>query len=88
MKIIDENNLNNKINIIIFISLNETINISLVVDISDIFSKLEEKLYVKYPFLKNKNLSFFVNGKEINKTGTSEENEIKNVDSITIKEME
>ena len=88
LKINDENNLNNKMNIIIFISLNETFNISLVFDSSDIFSKLEEKLYAKYPSLKNKNISFFVDEKEINKTGTFEENEIKNGDSITIKEMD
>ena len=49
---------------------------------------MEEKLFVEYPLLKNKNLLFFVNGKEINKTGTFEENGIKNGDSITIKEME
>ena len=55
---------------------------------SDIFSKLEEKLYLEYPDLKNKNIYFIANGNIINRTFTVEKNKIKNGNTILIKEIE
>ena len=52
----------------------------------DIFSKVEKELYLKYPNLSNKNITFVSNGKEVNITSTLEENEIKNGDKILIVE--
>ena len=54
----------------------------------DIFSKLEEELYIEYPNLKNQNISFFVKENEINRTATIEENGIKDGDTILIKGIE
>ena len=67
-------------------SKDETIYYSVYCKNSDIFSKLEEELYLEYPNLKNQNISFFFNENEINRTGTIEENEIIDGDTILIKE--
>ena len=55
---------------------------------TDIFSKLEDNLYNEYPQLKNKNISFIANGKEINKGVTLEQNNINNGNRIIIVESE
>ena len=52
--------------------------------ISDIFTTVEEKLYDKYPDLKNKQTYFTANGITINKSDTLEKNNIKNSTSILI----
>ena len=85
-------NLNNELNseknnYVIFESEDKNINFSVTCELSDVFSKLEKVLYFKFPNLKYKNLVFFVNGKEISRTYTLEENGIKNGDIIIIKEI-
>ena len=50
--------------------------------ISDSFTKIEEKLYYKYPELKNKKISFTANGITINKSDTLEKNNIKSSSTI------
>ena len=86
-------NSNNEINfvvkkyVVLFKSVDKTINFSLKCENLDIFTKLENDLYLKYPYLKNKNISYFLNEKEINKTSTLSENGIKNGDTILIKEI-
>ena len=52
--------------------------------ISDIFTKVEKKLYDKYPDLKNKKIYFTVDGNIINKSETLEQNNIKNCTNILI----
>ena len=73
-------------NYVIFESEDKNINISISYKHSDVFSKLEKKLYYKFPNLKYKNIFFYSNGKEINRNCTLEENGIKNGDIIIIKE--
>ena len=56
-------------------------------EILSIVSKIEEEFYFQYPNLRNQNIAFFVNGNEINRTATIEENEIKNGDVILVKDV-
>ena len=74
-----------KIIAINFISFDEKINYPMKCKKSDIFSKLEEKLYYEYPDYKRKNLLFISKGKVINRNETLEKNRIKNGDSIFLK---
>ena len=69
---------------VVFISLDQEIQYPMSCKISDIFEKLEEKLYLEYPRYKNKNTYFIANGKKINKSKTVEKNGIKNGDSIIV----
>ena len=48
----------------------------------DIFIKIEEKFYDKYPEYKEYNINFKVNGRSIKRFKTIEENNIKNLDVI------
>ena len=87
----DDSLLSNSSNIIfavIFMSTDHTIIYPITCKNSDIFSKLEEKLYVEYPDLKNKNIYFISNGEIINRTVTVKKNRIKNGNTILIKEIE
>ena len=74
--------------IIQFISTNQLVNVIITCKITDNFSLLEEKLYVDYPELKNKNIYFFSNGSIINRTASLKENNIKNDTTIMINEVE
>ena len=78
-------NLKNKKSFVTFISREYKINLVIFYEDYDIFSKLEEELYLRYPDLKNKNITFIVNGNEINRTSTMIENNIKNGYYIFIK---
>ena len=51
---------------------------------SDNFTIIEEKLYNKYPELKNKQIYFTANGITINRSDTLEKNNIKSSTSILI----
>jgi surface protein len=83
----NEKDSENKKESVFFVSDDEIINCSISFENFDIFSILENKLYVKYPDLKNKNIIFFFNGYEINRTSTLEDNGIKNGDIILLKEI-
>ena len=51
---------------------------------SENFTKVEEKLYNKYPELKNKQIYFTANGITINRSDTLEKNNIKSNTNILI----
>ena len=74
--------------IIQFISTDQLVNVLITCKITDNFSLLEEKLYVDFPELKNKNIYFFANGSIINRTASLKENNIKNDTSVIINEIE
>ena len=67
-----------------FLSENLQINLYIACNPLDKFKDVEEKLYLEYPELKNKNLFFLFRGMIINKNSTLEENQIKNDSSILI----
>ena len=54
---------------------------------TDIFSKIEKKLYYEYPELKSKKIYFMANGNVIDKSSTFEKNKIKNGNTILIEEL-
>ena len=83
----DDKNSENEKEYVVFVSEDGKVNCSISYEKYDIFSILENELYLKYPDLKNKNIAFFINGNEINRTSTLEENGIKNDDIIFIKEF-
>jgi len=90
-KINKDSDMNNKMDLekkksfVIFISRYYQINLLVVYEDFDIFSKLEEELYLYYPGLKKVNITFFANGEEINRTATMKENNIINSNFIFIK---
>ena len=51
---------------------------------SDIFLKLEEKLYHEYPDIKKQNVFFMAQGILINKNDSLDKYNIKNGDSILV----
>ena len=63
---------------VIFTSIDQGINYPMVCKSSDIFSKLEEKLYLEYSKYKKPNNFFTANGRIINKHESLEKNGIKN----------
>ena len=67
-----------------FISVDQIINTTVVAKNTDIFARLEEKLYNKYPNYKDTENYFVANGDIINRNRTLEENKIKNNDVITL----
>ena len=67
---------------VVFISLDQKIHFPMSCKISDIFEKLEEKLYLEYPHYKKKNTYFIANGNMVIKSETLEKNGIKNGDAI------
>ena len=71
-----------------FKSEKKHINFSVYYNESDAFSDIEDELYLEYPELEDECISFFLNGKKINKTSTLGENGVKNGDIILIKEEE
>ena len=78
----------NEIIAINFISLNHNINYPMACRKTDIFAKIENKLYNEFPELKTKKLYFIVSGNIVNKSYTFEQNKIKSGDTILINEME
>ena len=71
-----------------FMSTAQNINCPMVCKKTDNFKLLEEKLYLDYPELKNKNLVFMANGSVINRYETLENNGIKPGNAIVIYENE
>ena len=60
-----------------FISLNYDIHYPIACRKTDIFSKIEEKLYREFPILKSKQIFFVSNGNVIDRDLTFEQNKIK-----------
>ena len=80
---------NEKIMSIIFSSVNEKINYSIVCKNTDNINKIEEQLYKEYPNLfENQNYIFLCKGKIINRYQTFESNHIKNGDTIILNSNE
>ena len=71
-----------------FISLDQKINYTIPCKSTDIFKDIEEKLYIEYPELKNKNVNFSVNGNIINRLETLKKNRIINNTTILINEKD
>ena len=66
-----------------FITPDRKINYDIGCEYSDKFSSVEDKLYEKYPELRNKKgLMFIANGNIIKRTKTIEENMLKNRNTI------
>ena len=66
-----------------FITIDGNINYDIGCEYSDKFSSVEDKLYEKYPELRNKKgLKFIANGNIIKRTKTIEENMLKNRNTI------
>ena len=66
------------------ISSDQKINFSLFAKDTDIFNKIENLLYQKYPNYIEINNYFLVNGMKINKYKTLKDNKIKNNDILTL----
>ena len=80
---------NEKIISIIFSSVNEKINYSIVCKNTDNINKMEEQLYKEYPNLfENQYYIFLCKGKIINRYKTFEGNHIKNGDTIILNSNE
>ena len=75
---------NEKIMSIIFSSINEKVNFSMVCKNTDTIHKLEEKLYEEYPNLSESENYFLCKGKVLNKFQSFEKNHIKNGDVILL----
>ena len=73
---------------VIFTYTDQGINYPIAYKNSDIFSKLEEQLYIEYPDLKKKKIYFLANGNIIDRKATIEKNKIKNGTTILIQEIE
>ena len=69
---------------VIFSSVDQKINYSIVCYNSEIFSSVEEKLYLEFPELKNKKIYFMANSNIINRSANIEQNKIKNSTTILI----
>ena len=73
-----------KIMAINFISTNQKVNYCLLCKNTDIFVRLEEKLYDEYPEYKEENTYFTVNGNAIKRFKSMQDNKIKNSDIIIL----
>ena len=71
-----------------FISLSYNINYPMACKKTDIFSKIEKKLYQEYPILKSKKIYFISNGNVIDKALTFQQNQINSGSTILINEIE
>ena len=75
---------NEKIMSIIFSSVNQKVNYSMVCKNTDTIHKLEEKLYEEYPYLSERENYFLCKGRLLNKFISFEKNNIKNGDIILL----
>ena len=73
---------------VIFYSMDQKIQYSVSCKNTEIFIKLEEKLYREYPQYSDLDNFFMVNGKAIRKFKSLEENNIKNSDIIIVDQRE
>ena len=69
---------------VIFGTIDQKLHYSVPCRKTDIFRKIEKKLYKEYPDYKDKNKYFLVNGKQVDVNKTLEENHIKNSDVIIL----
>ena len=80
---------NEKLMSVIFSSVNQKINYSIVCKNTDNIHKLEEELYKEYPSLFERHNYFFLSkGKVLGKYQTLESNHIKNGDTIILNSNE
>ena len=80
---------NEKLMSVIFSSVNQKINYSIVCKNTDNIHKLEEELYKEYPNLFERHNYFFLSkGKVLGKYQTLESNHIKNGDTIILNSNE
>ena len=70
-----------------FVSLNYNINYPMACKRTDIFSKIENKLYQEFPVLKSKQIYFISNGNIIDRSLTFEQNKIKSGNTILINDI-
>ena len=75
---------NEKIMSIIFSSVNQNVNYSMVCKNTDTINRLEEKLYKEYPNLSERENYFLCKGRLLNKFQSFEKNNIKNGDTILL----
>ena len=75
---------NEKIMSIIFSSVNQKVNYSMVCKNTDTINRLEEKLYEEYPNLSESENYFLCKGQLLNKFQSFEKNHIKNGDIILL----
>ena len=71
-----------------FVSLDKNISYPMACRKTDVFSKIEKKLYQEFPNLKSKKIYFISNGNVINRSYTLEQNKIENGSTILINESE
>ena len=74
----------NKLIAIILKTGDQSINCAISCYLKDKFSTIEEKLILKYPELKEKNMIFLFNARIVDKSATLEENNLKNGSVILI----
>ena len=74
----------NDIKTILFKSVDHKVDIGFSCQDSDIFVRIEEKLYNEYPDYKDLNTYFTVNGLAIKRFRTIKENNLKNFDKIIL----
>ena len=67
-----------------FTSVNQNINFDIIAKNTELFSKLEPKLYNKYPKFIDSDNYFLVHGNKINKNRSLKENKINNNDVIIL----
>ena len=77
-----------KIMSIIFTSVDQKINYSMICKNTDTINKLEEQLYKEYPKLGEAEYYFICNGAKVKKIKTLEELKIKSGDVIVLNEVE
>ena len=77
-----------KIMTIVFTSVNQKLNYSMICKNTDTIHKLEEQLYKEYPKLGEAEYYFICNGAKVKKFKTLEELKIKSGDVIVLNEVE
>ena len=69
---------------ITFTSIDHKVDIDFSVPKTDLFVKLEEKLYIQYPDFRDSNNYFTINGRMIKRFRTIQENQLNNFDKILL----
>ena len=80
----DEEDKSNKPIAMVLKSTDLFINCSISGYLEDKLSTVKEKLFLKYPTLKGKELTFIYNGEKLNKSATLEETKLRNDSSIFV----
>ena len=71
---------------VIFYSVDQRVQTSILCKNTDLFVNIELKFYEEYPEYKGKNYYFTVNGRQINKYQNLKDNGIKNSDVILLQQ--